>query len=101
MADRASKVALVDQLESIISPATAENQLTIISSLAGTYDTVTDEASSTSLYVGQAAPGTPASSTGWRIKKVDTSVTPIMSVTWADGTSDFTKVWDNRATYSY
>lgn len=50
----------------------------------------------TYLYVGEAAPGTAASAASWRIKRVTDS-----GVLYADSTASFTKIWDNRSTYTY
>lgn len=52
-------------------------------------------------YVGEAFPGTAASSAGWRIKKLTYSGTNVTDVKWASGTSKFDKVWDDRASYVY
>jgi len=51
-------------------------------------------------YIGESLPGTASSSASWRIKKVDLTDEDI-EITWADGTSEFTKVWDDRASYDY
>lgn len=66
---------------------------------SGLYNVFLDEASSTITYVGEAEPGTSAASALWRIKRLDS--TSGLLVTWADGDSDFDKVWNDRATYSY
>lgn len=50
----------------------------------------------TYLYVGESVPGMATSSASWRIKKVTDT-----GVLFADATASFTKVWDNRATYTY
>lgn len=65
------------------------------------YTLLLDEVSATVSYVGEALPGASQSSAVWRIKKLDESGTPELQVEWADGTSDFDKVWDDRATYTY
>ena len=56
-------------------------------------------------YIGQADPGTLTSAPAWRIKKVqfitDVDGNEDSTETWADGVGTFTKVWDNRATYTY
>lgn len=54
------------------------------------------------IYVGEAQPGTAESASGWRIKEItyDASNNPT-AIKWADGTRDFNKVWDDRATYAY
>lgn len=50
-------------------------------------------------YVGESDPGTPAASSGWRIRKIDESSGTV--ITWAAGNSNFDKIWDNRLTYTY
>jgi hypothetical protein len=52
------------------------------------------------VYIGQAAPGTPASSAGWRIKKITDNGT-LVSVDWAGGSAAFSYVWNNRLSYTY
>lgn len=66
---------------------------------SGIYNVFLDEASATITYVGEANPGTAASAASWRIKRLDS--TSGLLVTWAEGDSDFDKVWDDRASYSY
>lgn len=71
----------------------------IVSSSSTPYNVFLDEASATITYVGEAEPGTSAASALWRIKRLDS--TSGLLITWADGDSDFDKVWNDRATYSY
>jgi len=52
-------------------------------------------------YIGKASPSTSVSASGWQIQKVDESETPDITITWADGVSTFTKIWNNRLTYNY
>lgn len=66
---------------------------------SGLYNVFLDEASATITYVGEAEPGTSAASALWRIKRLDS--TSGLLITWADGDSDFDKVWNDRASYSY
>jgi hypothetical protein len=65
------------------------------------YTLLLDEISATVSYVGEALPGSLQGDAVWRIKKLDEGGTPELQVEWADGTSDFDKVWDDRATYTY
>jgi hypothetical protein len=51
-------------------------------------------------YIGEATAGTTKSASSWRIKRVDLSSEDI-EIVWADGTSEFTKVWDDRVSYNY
>lgn len=59
-----------------------------------------DDVAGTTIYIGEANPGTVTSAASWRIKRIvftgDDSTT-----TWADGDSNFNNVWDNRAALSY
>lgn len=63
------------------------------------YKVQLEEASATITYVGQALPGTANAAATWRIKRLDSAVGLIVS--WADSVSTFTKVWNDRATYTY
>jgi hypothetical protein len=62
-----------------------------------------DIVSTTIFYRGQALPGSSDASAVWRLWKVtvNTSGTTTASVTWANGTNSFDKVWNDRATYTY
>lgn len=63
-------------------------------------DQIIDEVSATVAYYGFAFAGTATSAATWRIKKKTVSGA-ITRYSWADGTDANTKVWDNRATYTY
>jgi len=57
------------------------------------------------VYVGEAYPGTLDDQPGWRIYKyefviIDGDPEPI-KIRYADGTTDFDKVWDIRSEYEY
>ena len=66
----------------------------------GNYTQFIDEASATVTYIGLAQIGTASSEAGFQIKKISVSGT-VTSITWADSTDAFTKVWDDRTTYTY
>jgi hypothetical protein len=51
-------------------------------------------------YIGKAAPDAAAGDAEWQISRLDESTADI-AVKFADGVSTFTKVWNNRATYTY
>lgn len=54
------------------------------------------------IYIGKALPtGSAISEAGavWAIKTIDT--TADTEIKWADGVTTYTKIWDNRASYSY
>ncbi|MCK4528008.1 hypothetical protein KAW18_11620 [candidate division WOR-3 bacterium] len=73
----------------------AETDIELITTIE--YDTDDDP-----VYIGEAAPSTLKSASLWRIKKItyDGSKNPT-DIQYAYGTQTFTKVWDNRTTYSY
>lgn len=54
-------------------------------------------------YIGEANPGTKQSQADWRIKRIDMSNDAVedYEIVFADGTKEFTKVWDDRLTYDY
>jgi len=58
-----------------------------------------DEASATATYIGFALPGTATSAATWRILKIDTTSGTFGG--YADSVSTLTKVWDDRAGYTY
>jgi len=60
------------------------------------------DASNNPIYVGEAKPNTAQASRGWRIKLITYDMSNnATDVQWASGTTDFDKVWNNRATYTY
>ncbi len=64
------------------------------------YRTLIDEVDADTTYIGYADPGATTDSEAWRIKRIEESANPT-DISWADGVSTFTKVWDDRATYDY
>jgi len=60
-----------------------------------------DRISDTVFYFGEADPGTSLASGVWRIQLVTTQADGDLSVQWADGTAGFTKIWNDRAGYTY
>jgi hypothetical protein len=64
------------------------------------YTRLIDRVSDTLMYIGEALPGTITSTAQWRIKRVQQLATNT-TVIWADNVYTFTKVWDNRAIYTY
>jgi len=54
------------------------------------------------IYIGMTEIGNATGDAKWQIKKItyDVDGNPT-DIQWADGTAEFVKVWDNRATYSY
>lgn len=60
-------------------------------------DFITDDL----LYRGEAAPGTLTSQAAWRIRKITIGTDGDVTEQWADGNSQFNKVWDNRLSFTY
>jgi len=53
-------------------------------------------------YIGEASPGTAESAATWRIKRVyEIPGTGDFDIEWANGSADFDKIWNDRATYAY
>lgn len=60
------------------------------------------DASNNPIYVGEVLPGIGKASRGWRIKRITYDVSNnATDVRWANGTTEFSKVWNDRVTYSY
>ena len=59
-----------------------------------------DQVDATTTYIGEATPGTTLASALWRIKKV-VETGPDVTITWADGNSDFDNIWDDRLSLTY
>lgn len=57
------------------------------------------DVSGADIYIGYAVAGTATSSASWKIKRVNTT-NPI-SILWADSSTLYNKVWDNRSSYTY
>lgn len=66
----------------------------------GNFTVMVDEVDANTTYIGMAQIGTATDAAGWQIKRISVSGT-VTATQWADGTDEFTKVWDNRALYSY
>lgn len=64
------------------------------------YTVLLEDLGSGVVYVGKAVPGTAKSDAAWQLRKLYT-VGGTLEVLWADGEETFTKVWNNRASYSY
>lgn len=84
----------------LINPATEDTLQSILAaSGGGAYETRIDEVSATVSYIGKATPGAATSDASWQISKLDETTGLVLS--YADDVTTFTKVWDNRATYTY
>lgn len=64
------------------------------------YITKVDESTSTTTYIGKAAPGTAGSGSGWQIKRIDTGALAA-DILFADGDTNFDNVWSARTGLSY
>jgi hypothetical protein len=62
---------------------------------------ITRDGSGNVEYVGDSLPGIATNVTGWRIFKMSYTGTDLDSLKYADGVSTFTKIWTNKATYTY
>lgn len=64
-------------------------------------DFVYDQVSDTLVYQGWAANGAAQTSASWRIKRIVISLTDTVTVTYADGDTNFNNIWSNRAALVY
>jgi hypothetical protein len=78
----------------------APSDVTVVQPEEELYDTEIDTSVANVTYVGQAAPGTAAASSLWRIKRI-TETNNGSSVDWADGTATFTHAWTDRLALTY
>jgi hypothetical protein len=69
--------------------------------LSSTYTTKMELSGDNIVYLGQALPGSAVSAAVWRIQKFLYSGANVTDLLWADGTNAFSKIWNDRATYSY
>ena len=59
-----------------------------------------DEIDSTTMYVGVSVPGSLESEPVWAIKRIQFLLEDI-EIKWADSVNTYTKVWDDRLSYTY
>lgn len=71
-----------------------------LASIAGTNLIYLIDPVGTTTYIGQAQGGSTTSSSNWSIMKIDTS-TSVTAITLANGNSNFSNTWDNRAILTY
>ena len=55
------------------------------------------------IYIGEALPGSSASASVWRIKKINENagLDDDIEITWAEGTATFSHKWSDRLTITY
>lgn len=53
------------------------------------------------IYRAEATPGTLDNEDKWRVRRLTIASDDDVTVEWADGVATFTKVWDDRLTYTY
>ncbi len=53
------------------------------------------------IYHGKAIPGTASSAAAWQIKKFAYTAGNLTAITFANGSADYSAVWDDRASLSY
>jgi len=52
-------------------------------------------------YIGESPVGATTTDASWRIYRLENTGTASLIKMWADGSDQFNKVWDNRASYTY
>jgi len=105
--DKSAIKNLVDDAVLIYDPTkkkfVAQSFLSIIDRLKADlevqYNKLIDQ-EGTYYYIGEAVPGTDTTQALWRIKRIE-EVGDDYNILWANGTADFDKIWDDRATFTY
>ena len=91
---------IVEQVVEIIIPAGDSNTVIPAPVEEEVYDIEIDTSVAGVTYVGEAVPGTSATQSLWRIKKI-TETASGSSVDWADGTAQFIHRWDQHLSLPY
>jgi len=109
--DKSAIKSLVDDAVLIYDPTkkkfVAQSFLSILDRLKADlevqYDKLVDEDPDNGFtYVGEAVPGTTKGQSIWRIKRIyEFGADGDLDILWANGTADFDKTWNDRATYTY
>ena len=60
-----------------------------------------DASTPTFAYLGKAAAGSATSAAKWQIQLLTFGLDGDVTITWAGGDTQFTKIWDNRASLTY
>ena len=80
--------------------ATSAKQDLLLAEIQVVRTCIVDQASATILYVGIADVGSSAAASVWQIKKL-TTAGDILTMTFADGNSNYDNIWNNRASLTY
>lgn len=67
---------------------------------ANNYTLKIDAVDANTTYIGKADHGLSSSKVGWQIKKIHT-ISTVTTISFADGVDSFSKIWDDRLSYSY
>jgi len=83
----------------VVVELTVDGKIPVEAGATSTYESYNDTTSDTNLvYLGKALPGTATSAAGWQIKRYNKSAG---HTSFADDTTTFTLIWDNRSSYGY
>jgi hypothetical protein len=97
-ADGAKSVLAVTLVDADTGGAVVLAGSTVSLDPPGPYTKLVDDLGTT-LYIGEAVPGTPTNAPSWRIQRV--IIGEDISKTFASNTPRFTQVWDDRASLIY
>ena len=86
-------------MASIHIPTTTVNSDVTVSVSSANYLKKIDEVGDV-LYVGQAVPSSSDLSAVWQIQRI-TTTGPDIVIEWADGSTSFNNIWNNRLSLSY
>ena len=75
-------------------------QFGVSSSVEIKYTKLVDKVGDSTTYIGEAIPGSSLANNVWRIQRIAEDGDDI-TITWAEGSADFDKVWNDRLLFSY
>jgi hypothetical protein len=79
----------------------SQNGAWTVTTLPTLYSKRYDQVSDVLAYLGDASVGSATSGSVWRIQKLVFTTGGSVTITFADGNTNFDNVWDNRASLSY
>lgn len=79
----------------------SQNGSWTVTTLPTLYSKRYDQVSDVLAYLGDASVGSATSGSVWRIQKLVFTTGGSVTITFADGNTNFDNVWDNRASLSY
>lgn len=100
LSDSTAVLEVVDE-QAVIQPAVGDVHIQIMEDSEMTWARRTDFVGDDVVYRGEASVGSTESSSVWRIRKLTIAEDGDVAETWAGGTANFDKIWNDRASEVY